>query len=191
VLRLVQVVPPWTRPALRPNMAAIRKHGQTRSAKSKCPRFQGNPEPKSDDRQGWGSLRLAVFGSPAGVSEGSRPDGGGRGAGFAGTWTLPAFRFQVVWLLRSEVLVVFEVQGGERRFVGEAACRDPHVVDRAGPPAPGPPDLSARYNNAPGRVVRIVDQACSRGESGRRCVTPLRRRLNRYSKPVMRRNPRR
>jgi hypothetical protein len=55
-----------------------------------------------------------------------------------------ACRLQVVWLLHSEdeqavifgeVLVVFEVQGGERRFVGEAAGRDPHVVDRAGPPA--------------------------------------------------------
>jgi hypothetical protein len=66
-----------------------------------------------------------------------------------------ACRFQAVWLLRSEdgqavifreVLVVLEVQGGERRFVGEAAGRDPHVVDRAGPPAPAgccgqaPPD---------------------------------------------------
>ena len=57
-----------------------------------------------------------------------------------------ACRFQVVWLLRSEdgqtvifgeVLVVFEVQGGERDFVGEAAGRDPHVVDRAGSPASG------------------------------------------------------
>ena len=66
-----------------------------------------------------------------------------------------ACRFQVVWLLRSEdgqavvfgeVLVVFKVQGGERDFVGEAAGRDPHVVDRAGSPASGgccgqaPPD---------------------------------------------------
>jgi hypothetical protein len=39
----VQVVPPWTGPALRRNMAAIEKRGETRSAKSKCPRFQGNP----------------------------------------------------------------------------------------------------------------------------------------------------
>ena len=31
-------------PALRRNMAAIGKHGQARSANSKCPRFQGNPE---------------------------------------------------------------------------------------------------------------------------------------------------
>jgi hypothetical protein len=54
-----------------------------------------------------------------------------------------ACRLQVVWLLHSEdeqavifgeVLVVFEVQGGERDFVGEAAGRDPHVVDWAGPP---------------------------------------------------------
>jgi hypothetical protein len=36
-----------------------------------------------------------------------------------------------------EVLVVFKVQGGERDFVGEAAGRDPHVVDRAGSPASG------------------------------------------------------
>jgi hypothetical protein len=45
-----------------------------------------------------------------------------------------------------EVLVVLEVQGGERDAVGEAAGRDPHVVDRpwsstldgcCGQPAPG------------------------------------------------------
>ena len=40
----VKVVPPWTEPALRRNMAAIGKHGQARSANSKCPRFQGNPD---------------------------------------------------------------------------------------------------------------------------------------------------
>jgi hypothetical protein len=45
VLVPVQVIPPWTGPALRRNMAAIGKHGQARSAKSKCPRFQGNPAP--------------------------------------------------------------------------------------------------------------------------------------------------
>jgi hypothetical protein len=43
VLAPVKVVPPWTGPALRRNMAAIGKHGQARSANSKCPRFQGNP----------------------------------------------------------------------------------------------------------------------------------------------------
>jgi len=43
VLAPVQVVPPWTGPVLRRNMAATGKHGQARSAKSKCPRFQGNP----------------------------------------------------------------------------------------------------------------------------------------------------
>ena len=34
-------------PALRRNIAAIGKHGQARSANSKCPRFQGNPGPVS------------------------------------------------------------------------------------------------------------------------------------------------
>jgi hypothetical protein len=52
--------------------------------------------------------------------------------------------FPVMWLLRSEdaqavmlreIPVVLEVQRCERHFVGEAACCDPHVVDRAGPPA--------------------------------------------------------
>jgi hypothetical protein len=42
VLAPVQVVPPWTGPALRGYMAAITKRGQARSAKSQCPRFEGN-----------------------------------------------------------------------------------------------------------------------------------------------------
>ena len=40
---LAQVVPFWTGPALRGYMEAIVKRGQTRSAKSQCPRFEGNP----------------------------------------------------------------------------------------------------------------------------------------------------
>jgi hypothetical protein len=43
VLAPVKVVPRWTGPAPRRNMAAIGKHGQARSANSKCSRFQGNP----------------------------------------------------------------------------------------------------------------------------------------------------
>jgi hypothetical protein len=83
----------------------------------------------------------------------------GTGAAVAGVWRavaaheVAACRFQ--GLLRAEdgqtvifreVLVVLEVQRGERRFVDEAAGRDPYVVDRAGPPAPAgccgqaPPD---------------------------------------------------
>ena len=48
VLGPVKVVPPWTGPALRRNMAAIGKQGQARSAKSKCPRFQGTSNRKRD-----------------------------------------------------------------------------------------------------------------------------------------------
>jgi len=47
---------------------------------------------------------------------------------------LPAEDAQAVVLV--EVLVVLEVQGGERDAMGEAAGRDPHVVDRPRPPAP-------------------------------------------------------
>lgn len=39
-------------------------------------------------------------------------------------------------MLLVEVLVVLEVQGGERDAMGEAAGRNPHVVDRARTPAP-------------------------------------------------------
>jgi hypothetical protein len=84
--------------------------------------------------------------------------------------------FQAVWLLRSEdgqsvifgeVLVVFEVQGGERGFVGEAAGRDPHVVDRAGPGRPRRlaaadrrPQMAATASS-PGRTGMPDSQAAS------------------------------
>jgi hypothetical protein len=64
--------------------------------------------------------------------------------GGAAAREVAACRFQAARLLRpedgqavmfGEVLVVLEVQRGEGRFVGEAAGRDPHVVDRAGPSA--------------------------------------------------------
>jgi hypothetical protein len=59
VLGPVKVVPPWTEPALRRNMAAIGKHGQARSANSKCPRFQGNPAwPAATGRLGTSSAAL-------------------------------------------------------------------------------------------------------------------------------------
>jgi hypothetical protein len=73
--------------------------------------------------------------------QGSAAGGVWEGCGWSGSGCR---RFQAVWLLRpedpqavmfGEVLVVLEVQRCERRLVGEAASRDPHVVDRAWPPA--------------------------------------------------------
>jgi hypothetical protein len=62
VLAPVKVVPPWTGPALRRNMAAIGKHGQARSAKSKCPRFQGNPGPtRTSDHEEDTTLIIGTF----------------------------------------------------------------------------------------------------------------------------------
>ena len=49
----VKVVPPWTGPALRRNMAATGKHGPARSANSKCPRFQGSPRAARFREQGF------------------------------------------------------------------------------------------------------------------------------------------
>jgi hypothetical protein len=74
VLTPVKVVPPWTGPALRRNMASIEKHGQARSAKSsKCPRFQGNPAhpgmTKRSLRRYAGALAQAL-GDVAGLADG-------------------------------------------------------------------------------------------------------------------------
>ncbi len=38
-------------------------------------------------------------------------------------------------MVEAEVLVVLEVEGGQRQVVGESAGGDPHVVGRAGPSA--------------------------------------------------------
>ena len=62
VLSSVQVVPPWTEPALRRNMAAIWKHGQARSGQTKCPRFQGNPEQRA-------ALWIGYYGGTQKMSE--------------------------------------------------------------------------------------------------------------------------
>ena len=80
---------------------------------------------------------LAVVGQLGYLAQWQAPGG-------AAAREVAACRFQAARLLRpedpqavmlGEVLVVLEVQRGERRFVGEAAGRDPHVVDRAGAPA--------------------------------------------------------
>ena len=54
--------------------------------------------------------------------------------GYAELRLLPAGDAQGVVLV--EVLVVLEVQGGERDVMGQAAGRNPHVVDRPRAPAP-------------------------------------------------------
>ncbi len=56
-----------------------------------------------------------------------------------------------------EVLVVLEVQGGERDAMGEAAGRNPHVVDRPRSPAPGWPQLriSAHLASSP-KVTKVI-----------------------------------
>src|SRR5215813_9535762 len=78
VLGPVQVIPPWTGPVLRRNMAATGKHGQARSAKSKCPRFQGNPDQLKLSgivflRHGWGFH--AVWSGAGGAREAEALDG--------------------------------------------------------------------------------------------------------------------
>lgn len=48
---------------------------------------------------------------------------------------MSAEKLQTVML--DEVLVVLQIEGRQRRLIGQAAGRDPHVVDRARPSAPG------------------------------------------------------
>jgi hypothetical protein len=52
-------------------MAAAKKHGQARSANSKCPRFQGNPVPEE-------------YESPSAASVNGLPGGGPFGGGLVG-----------------------------------------------------------------------------------------------------------
>ena len=71
-------------------------------------------------------------------------------SGYAELRLLPAEDTQAVVLV--EVLVVLEVQGGERDAMGEAAGRNPHVVDRPRPPAPD----GCRGQPPPGGGYRLV-----------------------------------
>lgn len=70
----------------------------------------------------------------------------------------------------AEVLIVLEVQGGERQVVGQAAGCDPHVVDR-----PRPSSLDGgRREPTPGcgdRLVTGYDGHC--GEPGGKLAPAL------------------
>ncbi len=70
--------------------------------------------------------------------------------GYAELRLLPAEDVQAVVLV--EILVVPEVQGGERDALGEAAGRNPHVVDRPRSPAPD----GCRGQPPPGGGYRLV-----------------------------------
>jgi hypothetical protein len=82
--------------------------------------------------------------------------------GYAEPRLLPAENAQAVVLV--EVLVVLEVQGGERDAMGEAAGRDPHVVDRPRSPAPD----GCRGQPPPGRSGPRRRIRPSRGDARRR-----------------------
>ena len=74
-----------------------------------------------------------------------------------------------------EVLVVLEIQGGERETMGEATGRDPHVVDRSWPSAQdgcrGQPPPGGGYCLVAGQYRNGDSQLAS---SSRRCWPQLR-----------------
>jgi hypothetical protein len=159
VLGPVKVVPPWTGPALQRNMAAIRKHGQARSAKSKCPRFQGNP--------------ARPPGAPGPGGPGRAP-GGGAGFTEGGRWTGEGSRRRRPG-----------VEGESRRWWAAAQARCLSVGDaRRGPPPQRRSPAPAARRSPPPRILVTVPARAARPSSTRRASCRRESSLSRTLRPA-------